>query len=346
VIESVDVKFQGSVLGFLSFLFCLRCTPDLDKLSASFGHAGAGGHAGLAGAGASQGGAGSGGAGSGGTGEPGGSPDNGEGGTTAGASEGGEAGSIETGQGGSNEGGEAGAVAAGEGGKGGKGGGAGHGGTTAAGGTTSMAGTTSAGSGGAMAGAGAGGAAPVGPCEDGCALLYIPPTPNFAQFFTINLDLSSGFDLSDSVFTARVRAIDYTGSGDIIQFYASSTGYAFFGGTTNATVASLVNGGTLTMDLTSTPGWDSTHTISFGFLLHGSATPTTVQILVEDITVTVKADPTATPKVGPWLFTQPTDVNDAAAETISTTYSDQNIIFANPYMPAMGSKAIWEPPNP
>ena len=73
--------------------------------------------------------------------------------------------------------------------------------------------------------------------------------------------------------------------------------YAFWNNKgASVAISTLSGGGTLTMDLTSTPGWDSTHTISFGFLLRGAATATTVQVLVEDITVAVKADPQATPR--------------------------------------------------
>lgn len=355
VLESDDVRLQGSVVGCLFVVLCMQCVPDLDKLSSQYGRSGAGGMAGSGGVAAGQGGTFSGGTTNGGKGASSGTGgDTGDGGTTAGASDAGQGG--EAGQSGSSQGGETTGGSGGTGGKGGKGGSStsgGHGGTTSAGGTPSSGGMSSGGmsggmsTGGTIGESGAAGAGPALPCVDGCALVYIPPLANFSQFYTINLDLNAGVDLSDSVITAHIRAIDFTGGSDNIQLYASATGFSFYGNNgATLPLSSLADGGVLTMDLTSTGTWDAKHTISFGFLLHGSSVASTVQVLVEDVMIAVKADPMAMTKVGPWLFTKKSDVNEASAETIPGTYSDQNIIFANPYMAVAGAKAIWVPPGP
>lgn len=326
-------------------VLCVHCLPDFDKLSSKYGEPHpptetSGGAGGSSGSGQGEGGALTGGQMNGGRGGSG-----GKGGSSTGA-KGGKGGSSTGAKGGTGTGatGGSGGTQAGQGGEAGEAGvgqsGAPQGGTS---GMTS-GGSSNAGS---STEAGAGGAGPDLPCTDGCVLLYIPPSANFQQFFTINLDLTNGFDLSDSVFTAHLRAIDFTGTSESIQFYASATNYAFWGnGGVSAPISTLTGGGTLTMDLTNTPGWDSTHTISFGFLLRGAQTTTTVQVLVEDITVAVKADPQATPKVGPWLFTQQSDVNEATAETIDAMYGVDNVIFANPYNAVTGAKAKWVPAGP
>ena len=344
MLEFGVVKLRGSFVGLVSVALCVRCVPDLDALSQDFGHprpsgaSGSGGSAGLeqgeAGgtvAGGTAGGSGGGSSGKGGS--------HAKAGTGGGVNAAGTGGSNEGGQSGANQGGEGGA----EGGQAGSG--ETQGGAPSAG--TTSGGTTSTGASGGVANEGGGaGAGPNLPCTDGCALLDIPPDIGFSQFFTINLDLTNGVDLSDSVLTAHLRTIDFTGTTETIQFYASATGFAFFNNN-NATVelSSLSDGGTLTMDLTSTGTWDNTHVISFGFLLHGGSTAVTNQVLVEDISVAVKADPEAMPKVGPWLFTKESDVNEATAETIDTMYSTPNVIFANPYMPVTGAQAIWVPPG-
>jgi hypothetical protein len=304
---------------------------------------GIGGSAGIGGSSPSEGGTSTAGKSSGGAGKSGGRTSSGKGGTTGGTGDAGQAGSNEAGQSGSNEGGQSGSAQGGVGGSGGTQGKAGHGGTTSAGGTTSSGGTSTGGTAAEAGAAGAGGPE-LFPCTDGCAILNVPPSANFQQFFTINLDLNNGIDLSDSVFTAHVHAVDFTGSSEAIQFYASATGFAFYGNTTQVPLSTLVNGGTLTMDLTSTAGWDNTKVISFGFLLHGASVPKTVQVLVEDITVAVKADPSATPKVGPWLFTQEADVNETPAEQVPSTYSATNIIFGNPFQAVTGAQAVWQGP--
>jgi hypothetical protein len=343
------VKLRGSLVGPVAAFLCVHCLPDLDKLSSKYGESPpsehSGGAGGSSGSGQGEGGALTGGQMNGGRGGSG-----GKGGSSTGA-KGGKGGSSTGAKGGTGTGatGGSGGTQAGQGGEAGEAGvgqsGAPQGGTSGMmSGGSSNAGSSNAGSSNA---AGAGGAGPDLPCTDGCVLLYVPPSANFQQFFTINLDLANGYDLSDSVFTAHLRAIDFTGTSESIQFYASATNYAFWGnGGVSAPLSTLTDGGTLTMDLTNTPGWDSTHTISFGFLLRGAQTTTTVQVLVEDISVAVKADPQATPKVGPWLFTQESDVNEATAETIDVMYGVNNVIFANPYNAVTGAKAKWEPPGP
>lgn len=317
VLHSRGVKLQGYLIGVLGvMLLCVHCTLDLDKLSAKYGQGGAGG---TAGSDDSQGGMFTAG-----NGESGGMADA-EGGTTAGAGEGGQAGSNEAGEGGSNE--------------------AGMGGT---GGTFS---------GGGRGGTGGSGGAPLPPCPgDGCVLLTIPadtakpvPAVGYQQFITINLDIAAGVDLSDSIITAHIRAIDFRGTTETVQLYASALPNYDFWGNNGATLAisTIAGGGTLTMDLTNTgTDWDATHAISIGLLFHGGSSLSTVKLLVEDITATVKADPTATPKYGPWLFTKRADVNQDPVEKIPASYNVPNVIFPNAYQAVTGTQALWVPPTP
>jgi hypothetical protein len=157
------------------------------------------------------------------------------------------------------------------------------------------------------------------------------------QFFTINLDIANGVDLSTSVLTARLRTVQ--GSAETIQMYASALpSYAFYPSPPIVSVASFASGGTITMDLTNTGSWDHTKVMSFGFLIAGSGTPETLQILVEDITITNSAT------VGPWLFKKATDVNPMT--NVDANYNTPNILFANDYNHVNGAKVIWVPPSP
>ena len=324
LLESRGVRSSGFLVAFLVSVLCLRCTPDLEKLSTKYGLGGTGGSGELGGVGGDEE--------SGGTGA--------EAGATGEAGEAGEAGSNEAGRAGSSQGGKGGSA-----GKGGTGGG-GRGGT---GGTGGTAGAVVGGS-GPIAGAG-----PLPPCPgDGCALIVVPadtampvPKVNYKQYVTINLNYSAGVDLSDSIITAHVRAIDFKGTTEAVQLYSSALNFAFWGNNgVMLPLSTIADGGTLTMDLTNTGGWDSKHVVTIGLLMQGGSSLSAVKLLVEDITATVKADPTATPKYGPWLFKQQTEVNENPAESISTTYSIPNIIFANPYEAVPGSRVLWVPPTP
>ena len=332
--------------------------PDFDALSEEFGAGTAGtaadsgsGGDGSGGRGGNQskgGNAGKGGSKSGGGNAGTGAGTAGTGGDTAGTSGAGEGG--EPGQGGTS--GNAGAGDAGEtqgGSSSGSGGKAGSSaGGTDGGGTGGTGGTGgNGGTGGGTGGSGIGGAVN-GPCIDGCVLLYVPGVTNFQQFFTINLNLADGLDLSTVLIQARVRAIDFAGTSENVQFYASATpgSFSFYGAGT-VPLSTMANGVIMSMDLTNTGGWDHTDVISFGFLIHGasSASPASVQLLVEDIVATVKADPPATPPAGPWAFTMQSDVNENNAEDIPGTYNVQNVIFANPYSAVVGARAVWVPPG-
>jgi len=296
-------------------VLCLHCTPDLDKLSAHFDPSlPAGGFDG------SQGGTAAGGDGeSGGTGE--------DGGTNATAGEGGQDSSSEAGEGGTSAGGKAGA---GQGGRGGSGGTSGTGGSA--------------------------GGGPLPACPgDGCVLLTIPastatppPKIGYQQFFTINLDLTAGVDLSDSVITARVRALDFNGTTETVQLYASALpNYNFWGSAGSVALSTLAAGGTLTMDLTNTgTGWDAKHAVSLGVLFKGGSSLALVKLLIEDIQATVKADPSATPKYGPWLFAKQTDVNENPVEQVPGTFATPNVIFPNPYQTVPTTQALWVAPSP
>ena len=256
-----------------------------------------------------------------------------QGGTTGEAGEAGEGGSNEAGHGGSNEAGESGSD---DGGKGG----------TGVGGTGATSGT-----------GGSGGAAPLPPCPgDGCVLLTIPgdtaspaPPVNYQQFVTINLDLNAGVDLSDSVITAHVRAIGFKGTTETIQLYASAVpNFNYWGNAAKLSVSAIADGGTLIMDLTDTAGttWDAKHAMAIGLLVRGGSSLSTIQILIEDIIATVKADPAATPKYGPWLFTRRTDVNETLAEAISASNGVPNVIFPHPYQAVTGTQTLWVAPGP
>jgi hypothetical protein len=189
-------------------------------------------------------------------------------------------------------------------------------------------------------GGGEAGSGPAIHCVDGCAILYLPfDMASEQQFFTINLDTANGVNLSTSVLTAHVRTLQ--GSAETIHLYASALPNFKFNGTApSATVASLANGGTLTMDLTNTNAgtWDNTKVISIGFLISAAATPETVQILVEDVTVTNSTT------FGPWLFTMQADVNETS--TVASNYNTPNILFANNYNTVPGARGIWVPPSP
>ena len=278
---------------------------------------GGAGHGGAAKGGAAQGGAAHGGAAHGGAGH-GGASDAGS--PNAGAmeqgGEGGSGGEPQTGLGGASSGGSL-----------GKGGGSSSGGTTALGGATCVD---------------SGGAANVTlpssiPCIDGCALLYLPfaATCPTSPFFTINLDIANGVNLSTAVITAKVRALDFTGTNESIRFYASALpNYAFYAASA-VSISSLVNGGTLTMDLTNTPGWDHTKVMSFGFNIGGSDTSPTIWLLVEEITITGSST------AGPWLFRNAADVNESS--NVGANFATPNIIFANNYNHLPGQKAKWIP---
>jgi len=309
VLESRGVRLQACLLGLLGIIgLCVHCTPDLDKLTSTYGQAGSGGTAGFDEPG-----------GNGGSGESGGA----EGGTAGAAGAAGEGG----GQAGSNEAGEGGAP---EGGKGGTGGTGGRGGTGGSGGVLAV-------------------------CPgDGCALLTIPadtakpaPAVGYQQFVTINLDIAAGVDLSDSVISAKVRAIDFKGTTETVQLYASALpSFNFFGNNgITASLSSLANGGTLTMDLTSTGTWDAKHAISFGLLFHGGSSLSLVKLLVEDITVAIKADSTPNPKYGPWLFKKQSDVNESVVDKIPGDYNTPNVIFPNAYQAVPGTQALWVAPS-
>jgi len=270
-----------------------------------------------------------------------------QGGATGEAGEAGQGGSNEAGQGGSNEAGQGGSNEAGQGGSNE----AGQGGSNEAG--QGGSGATSGTAGGS---GGSGGAAPPPSCPgDGCVLLRIPgdtaipaPPVDYTQFVTINLDLDAGVDLSDSVITAHVRAIGFKGTTETIQLYASAQpNFNYWGNAANLSVSAIADGGTLSMDLTDTgTTWDAKHVVAIGLLVRGGSSLTTIQILVEDIIATVKADPTATPKYGPWLFTQQTDVNETPAEQISGSFAEPNVIFPHPYQAVTGTQTLWLAPSP
>jgi len=320
------MRLQGSLLGFLgAIVLCLHCTPDMDKLTADYGQALPGGDAGSDGS--------QGGTSTGGTEETGGTAP-GEGGTAGEAGEGGQAGSNVGGGGGST------------GGKGGTAGTAGKGGSAGKGGT-----------GGTAGGGGAGGIGPLPACPgDGCALIVIPadtatpaPVVAYKQYFTINIDLSAGVDLSDSIITTHVRAIDFKGTTETVQLYASALPAFAFWGNRSMTVplSTLAGGAELTMDLTGDTGsWDAKHVISVGLLFSGGSKLSTVKLLVEDFTATVKADPTAAPKAGPWLFAQQSEVNETPAESVPSTYNVKNILFGNPYQAVPGARPLWVAAGP
>jgi len=174
-------------------------------------------------------------------------------------------------------------------------------------------------------------------CEDGCAIMYVPfAMATERQFFTINLNVTSGVDLSTSVLTARVRTLQ--GTTETIQMYASALpNYNFYGSAAVVPVASLAGGGTLTMDLSSTGTWDHTKVMSMGFLIAGAASPDTLQVLVEDITIT------NSPTVGPWLFTMQSDVNENT--NVGDNYNTPNVLFANAYNRVVGARGIWVKPS-
>ena len=195
-----------------------------------------------------------------------------------------------------------------------------------------------AGSGQGGAGAGQGGSGSTMSCVDGCAIMYIPfATGSAGQFFTINLDITNGVDLSTSVLTARLRTLQ--GSSETIQFYASALpNFNFNGAAAKAPLSSFANGGTITMDLTSTGAWDHTKVMSFGFSIAGAGIAETVQILVEEVTITNSS------AVGPWLFTNQADVNENT--NVDPNFYTPNILFANPYNAVPGAKGIWMMPSP
>ncbi|HET7544619.1 MAG TPA: hypothetical protein VFK05_32340 [Polyangiaceae bacterium] len=313
------MKVRGSFIGFVGlFVLCQQCTPDLDKLSLKYGEGGSGGSAGFE---DSQGGTVAGG-----NGEAG---ETSEGGTTAGAGEGGQAGSNEPSEGGSSAGGKG-----------------GSGGTGATAGTAGSNGT-----------GGSAGTGPLPACPgDGCALITIPadtampaPATGYQQFVTINIDLAVGADLSDSIVTAQLRAIDFTGTTETVQLYASALPSFNFWGNKGMTVplSNLATSTTLSMDLTDTgTGWDNKKVVSVGLLFKGGSKLATVKVLVEDVKVTIKADSTANPKYGPWLFTKSSDVNQDLAEKIPGGYSTPNVIFPNPYQAVPGTQVLWVAPTP
>jgi len=187
------------------------------------------------------------------------------------------------------------------------------------------------------AGAGEGGSGPTKTCVDGCAIMYVPfVTGGSGQFFTINLDFMNGVDLSTAIVSARLRTLQ--GTSQLIQLYATALPDFNFHGTAKTSLASLANGGTLTMDLTNTgSSWDNTKVRSFGFLIDGTIAET-VQILVEEVTIT------NSPTVGPWLFTKQADVNESSM--VDPTFYTPNIFFANPYQQVPGAKGIWMKPSP
>lgn len=211
--------------------------------------------------------------------------------------------------------------------------GANDGGTGPAGGSGGLQGEAGSGD----AGAGEGGSGPTQTCVDGCAIMYIPfAAAGSGQFFTINLDFTNGVDLSTAIVSARLRTLQ--GTSQLIQLYATALPGFNFHGTAQTSLASLANGGTLTMDLTNTgSSWDNTKVRSFGFLIDGTIAET-VQILVEEVTIT---NSTA---VGPWLFTKQADVNESAM--VDPNFYTPNILFANPYNQVPGAKGIWMMPSP
>lgn len=277
--------------------------PDLDALSAELENDASGQGGETSSDGSVTGGGSTGGAAAGGSSDAG-AADGGQGGAEGGGAQGGE-----NGQAGAAQGGDGGVAQSGEGGMG------------------------DMGAGGDLQG-GAGGMSPVGLCADGCALLYVPfdSSTGSSQYFTINLNIANGVDLSQSVLTAHLRNAGSEPTTASIQIYASAIpSYAFYGAQ-SLPVSSLDGGGTLTLDLTNTGAWDNTKVISFGFLIQAGGSPVPVSILIEEVLIT------NTDTYGPWLFTQASDVND---ESVAASFNDPDIIFANAYNRIEGAKATW-----